>query len=62
MRFKGVRVDVEGAHKIKKELIDQEHKLLYEIKRETNIDTQIWAARSISEVFDVLRLEYPKNR
>jgi DNA polymerase I-like protein with 3'-5' exonuclease and polymerase domains len=61
MRFKGVRVDVEGAHKIKKELIEQEHKLLYEIKRETNIDTQIWAARSISEVFDVLRLEYPRT-
>jgi len=61
MRFKGVRVDVEGAHKIKKELINQEHKLLYEIKRETNIDTQIWAARSISEVFDVLRLEYPRT-
>ena len=61
MRFKGVRVDVEGAHKIKKELIDQEHKLLHEIKRETNIDTQIWAARSISEVFDVLRLEYPRT-
>ena len=61
MRFKGVRVDVEGAHRIKKELIEQEHKLLYEIKRETNIDTQIWAARSISEVFDVLRLEYPRT-
>jgi len=61
MRFKGVRVDVEGAHKIKKKLIEQEHKLLYEIKRETNIDTQIWAARSISEVFDVLRLEYPRT-
>ena len=61
MRFKGVRVDVEGAHKIKKELIEQEHKLLHEIKRETNIDTQIWAAKSISEVFDVLRLEYPRT-
>jgi DNA polymerase I-like protein with 3'-5' exonuclease and polymerase domains len=61
MRFKGVRVDVEGAHKIKKELIQQERELLHNIKRETNIDTQIWAARSISEVFDVLRLEYPRT-
>ena len=57
MRFKGVRVDVEGAQGLKKQLIDQEHKLLQEIKKETNIDTQIWAAKSISEVFDVLRLE-----
>ena len=61
MRFKGVRVDVEGAQGLKKQLIDQEHKLLHEIKRETNIDTQIWAAKSISEVFDVLRLEYPRT-
>ena len=61
MRFKGVRVDVEGAQGLKKQLIDQEHKLLHEIKKETNIDTQIWAAKSISEVFDVLRLEYPRT-
>ena len=61
MRFKGVRVDVEGAHKIKKELIQQERELLHNIKRETNIDTQIWAARSIAEVFDMLRLEYPRT-
>ena len=61
MRFKGVRVNVEGAQGLKKQLIDQEHKLLHEIKKETNIDTQIWAARSIAEVFDVLRLEYPRT-
>jgi len=61
MRFKGVRVNVEGAQGLKKQLIDQEHKLLHEIKKETNIDTQIWAAKSISEVFDVLRLEYPRT-
>ena len=61
MRFKGVRVDVEGAQRLKKELINQEHRLLNEIKKETNIDTQIWAAKSISEVFDVLRLEYPRT-
>ena len=61
MRFKGVRVNVEGAQGLKKDLIKQEHKLLHEIKRETNIDTQIWAARSIAEVFDVLSLEYPRT-
>jgi DNA polymerase I-like protein with 3'-5' exonuclease and polymerase domains len=59
MRFKGVRVDAERAHKMKKELITQEKELLHKIKGETNIDTQIWAARSIANVFDMLRLEYP---
>ena len=61
MRFKGVRVDIERAHKMKKELIKQERELLHKIKGETNIDTQIWAARSIANVFDVLRLEYPRT-
>ena len=61
MRFKGVRVDIERAHGMKKELITQEKELLHKIKSETNIDTQIWAARSIANVFDVLRLEYPRT-
>jgi len=61
MRFKGVRVDVERAHTMKKEFKKAEQNLLQKIKGETNIDTQIWAARSIANVFDVLRLEYPRT-
>ena len=61
MRFKGVRVDAERAHAMKAELIAQEKELLHKIKGETNIDTQIWAARSIANVFDILRLEYPRT-
>ena len=62
MRFKGVRVDIERAHAMKKEFIAQEKELLHKIKGETNIDTQIWAARSIANVFDILRLEYPQQK
>ncbi len=61
MRFKGVRVDIERAHAMKKEMKTAEQDLLHKIKGETNIDTQIWAARSIANVFDVLRLEYPRT-
>ena len=61
MRFKGVRVDVERAHQMKKEFVKQEKELLHKIKMETNIDTQIWAARSIANVFEILRLEYPST-
>ncbi len=61
MRFKGVRVDIERAHTMKTEFKKAEHDLLNKIKGETNIDTQIWAARSIANVFDVLRLEYPRT-
>ena len=58
MKFKGVRVDVEAAHKLKKQLASQEETLLLEVKKETGIEPQIWAARSIAKVFDKLKLDY----
>ncbi len=61
MKFKGVRVDVESAHKLKQKLSEQEMQLLQEVKKETQIDCQIWAARSIAKVFDKLGLEYERT-
>ena len=61
MRFKGVRVDGERALSLKKQLQQQEEKLLHEVKTETGIDPQIWAARSIAKVFDKLGLEYSRT-
>ena len=61
MRFKGVRVDVERAQVMKTEFKKSEQELLHKIKGETNIDTQIWAARSVANVFDMLKIEYPRT-
>ena len=61
MKFKGVCVDVEGAHVLKKDLAAQEDILIRAVKKETGIDTQIWAARSIAQVFDKLNLEYDRT-
>jgi len=61
MRFLGVRVDVEGAHKLKQQLIEQEKECLQIVKKETGIDTQIWAARSIQQVFEKLHLPYKRT-
>jgi len=61
MKFKGVCVDVEEAHKLKKTLVAQEKQALQQVKKETGIDTQIWAARSIAQVFDKLKLEYDRT-
>ena len=61
MRFLGVRVDVEGAHKLKQQLIAREKQVLLEIKKETQIDVQIMAARSVAKVFDKLGLTYPRT-
>ena len=58
MRFKGVRVDSERAHKLKQQLVSQEEELMLQVKKETGIEPQIWAARSIAKVFDKLSLEY----
>jgi DNA polymerase I-like protein with 3'-5' exonuclease and polymerase domains len=58
MKFKGVRVDVEAAHKLKQQLALQENNLLLEVKKETGLEPQIWAARSIAKVFDKLKLDY----
>ncbi len=61
MRFLGVRVDVDAAHKLKQELVSDEKKCLQEVKKVTGIDVQIWAARSIAEVFDKLKLPYERT-
>jgi len=61
MRFLGVRVDVEKAHKLKQQLASEEKQLLQKVKTETGIETQIWAARSIAKVFDKLNLPYERT-
>jgi len=61
MKFKGVRVDVQAAHRLKQSMVTEEEALLLEVKRETGIDTQIWAARSIAKVFDKLGLHYERT-
>jgi len=61
MKFKGVCVDVEAAHKLKTTLVAQEKQALQQVKKETGIDTQIWAARSIAQVFDKLKLDYDRT-
>jgi len=61
MKFLGVRVDVERAHKLKQALTIQENNLLQEIKIETGIDVQLMAARSVAKVFDKLGLPYERT-
>jgi len=61
MKFKGVRIDIEKAHKLKQQLTAQEHELLLKVKQETGIEPQIWAARSIATVFDKLGLHYERT-
>jgi len=61
MRFKGVRVDLEKAHKIKKNLMEREQKILNKIKDLIGFDVEIMAARSIAKAFDKLKLPYDRT-
>ena len=61
MRFLGVRVNQEQAAIEKETLMEQEKNLLHEVKQSTNVDVQIWAARSIAKVFDKLKLPYDRT-
>ena len=61
MRMKGVRVDLEAVEKAEKDLIKRENKLLKIIKDDTGMKCDIWAARSIEEIFKECKIEYPKT-
>ena len=61
MKFLGVRVDVPRAHELKQQLQLQEDMLLHRIKKESGVDIQLMAARSIAPLFDKLKLPYSKT-
>ena len=59
MKQRGVRVDVERAAILKKKLIAREKKIVREIIKESGVkEVQLWAANSLSKVFDALKLSY----
>ena len=59
MKRVGVRVDLERAEKIKKKLITKEKNLIKSIQDQSGVkDLQLWAARSLAQVFDALKLSY----
>ncbi len=61
MRFLGVRVDTEAAYELKQKLLAEEKECLHIVQKETGVDTQIWAARSIAQVFDKLHLPFDRT-
>jgi len=61
MRWKGVRVDLEKAEKLKKFFNTEEEKIYHTIKKETGIDigaSDIYAAASLQKIFDKLGEKY----
>ena len=61
MKSRGVKVSLDHAQHVKKQLKKQEETLLNAIKKEVGFFPELWAARSIAKVFDHLKLEYPRT-
>ena len=61
MRERGVRVDLDKAEQIKKDLEAREQKLLDAITKQTGVAVEIWAAESVAKAFDALSLPYSKT-
>jgi len=61
MRRRGIRVDIDKAHQLKKEFKEKEKIVLHKIKKETTLDVDIWAGRSVAQAFDRMGIDYPRT-
>ena len=61
MRQRGVRVQVELAEQLRKQMQHQEKELLLAIRKEAGVDIDIWAARQVAIAFDKLKIDYPRT-
>ena len=61
MKAKGVRINLEHAKQVEKNLIKIENKMMQGIKDEIGFAPDLWTARSIEKVFKYLNLPYPRT-
>ncbi len=61
MKQRGVRVDIDKAEQVKKELLTREKILLEEIRSETGVVVEPWVATSVAKAFDALGLKYHRT-
>ena len=61
MTWRGVRVDLDKAERLRNELLKREKGVLKAINKLTGMDLEIWAAQSIAKAFDKLDLAYPRT-
>ena len=61
MKTTGVRVDLNKAEQVKKELTTLEKSLVEEIVKETGVTIEPWVATSVAKVFDAMGLAYSRT-
>ena len=61
MKWKGVRLDLERAHKIKKDIEKEEKKILLDLKKELGFEIEVFAPTSVAKAFDKKKIKYNKT-
>lgn len=62
MKTRGVRVDIDRAEQVQKELKQREDALVAEIKDLTQVRVEPWVATSIAKAFDAVGLTYERTK
>jgi DNA polymerase I-like protein with 3'-5' exonuclease and polymerase domains len=61
MRAHGVRVDLQAAEEAKQALITDEEAALFQIKKLSGVDVNVWAAASVAKAFDNMHISYSRT-
>ncbi len=61
MTQRGVRVDQDRLERTRDHLLKREKEVVTEIKRMTNLNVEVWAAKSLATAFDEMGIPYPKT-
>ena len=62
MTWNGVRIDLEKAERLKQKLLRETKSIVSSIKKETGISVELWAAASISKLFDYHNIPYGRTK
>ena len=62
MTWNGIRVDLDAAERLKQDLLKVVKGKMMEIKKETGLGIELWAAASIAKVFDQLDIPYGRTK
>ena len=62
MTWQGVKVDLDKAEALQKRLVQEVKKSIQEIKKDTGIGIELWAAASIAKAFDYHNIPYSRTK
>jgi DNA polymerase I-like protein with 3'-5' exonuclease and polymerase domains len=61
MRLRGIRLDLDKAEQLAKDLRTSGQAQVKQVKKMTGVQIDVWAAESIAKAFDSMQIEYPRT-